>query len=95
MTKQFCDFCGDEVIDTGKRAVLVILQPAQISDPFQEALSRMTGGGHADQRQMDMCAGCLGHLLPISRRVQERRTRRKVTLDRLIEPSLGVKWEEE
>ena len=75
MTKSFCDFCGEEMNERDKSATLTIYdrnrnQPQHTISGYY-VLS--FGGDDRSGTTMEMCAGCLGHLLPVTQRIKAER----------------------
>jgi hypothetical protein len=88
VTKQFCDFCGDEMEAKDKRATLTIHNRAQ--EPRVSAgyfMLSFAGEPRESGTTMEMCAACLGHLLPVTQRIT---TEREVARSAKKHPKDGV-----
>lgn len=69
---QTCDFCGEEMREHERAATLKIRDRRDDSDG-PRGFMMFTIEPSNQPVKLDMCATCLGHLLPISERIRRER----------------------
>lgn len=74
-THSTCDFCGEEMKPKEKAATLKIREHRNGSDDdeYRNPFSMFGSSGDSGAVKLEMCASCLGHLLPITERVRRER----------------------
>jgi hypothetical protein len=102
MIRKFCDFCGEEMNHRDKCATLTIHGSEPTGDPLSlnAFTMAMLSGMHrstGDSKSMEMCAACLGHLLPVTQRIRAERAASKAkkgprngVIETELRPSFGV-----
>lgn len=90
MNLKLCDFCGDEMGQHERVAELTIHGPGherEQGNPFAFLSARLSGAS-----SLEMCEGCLTHLLPITARVRAEKAARAPTHPHQVPPKTSMDW---
>lgn len=68
-----CDFCGDEMLERERAATLKIRERRDAADPIGHPFAFLMMSPDGPATKLEMCASCLGHLLPIAERARRER----------------------
>ncbi len=99
-THTTCDFCGEEMKSKDRAATLKIREKGlPETDSYRTgAFGMMWGGASADDGSMklEMCADCLGHLMPVTERIRREKAAAKASSPKrpnLAETELAAQYE--